>query len=103
MKKIFIILGVVAILALGIIFAKINFTGNVIENEGDTSITLKVAIPCSGHASLIENELNKLLGISNVNFRLPNYFDVKYDSSKVSKQEILSLNIFKQYKATEVN
>lgn len=104
MKKIFIILGIAAILVLGIVFvfAKINFTGNAIENEGDAVITLKVAIPCPGHASLINNELKKIQGVSNVEFRVPNYFDVRYDSAKVSKQEILSLNIFNQYKATEV-
>ena len=100
-KKIFIIVGIViAVLAFGIIFAKITFTGNSIREE-DSAITLKVAIPCSGHASLIINELKKLQGVSNVEFRSPNYFDVRYDSTKVSKQEILSLNIFKQYKATE--
>ena len=97
------ILGVITILVLGIVFvfAKINFTGNSVE-EGDSAITLKVAIPCSGHASLIKTELKKLQGVSSVDFRVPNYFDVRYDSAKVSKQEILSLNIFNQYKATEV-
>ncbi len=101
MKKIFIVLGFIAILVLGFIFVKGNFTGNPIEESGDV-ITLMVAIPCSGHAYLIEDGLNKLQGVLSVNFRFPNYFNVKYDSTKISKQEILLLNIFKQYKATEV-
>ena len=102
MKKIFIVLGVIAILALGVMFAKGNFTGNSIEDDKNSLITLKVAIPCSGHAGLIKSELNGLQGISSVKFKIPNTFDVRYDSSKISKQEILSLNIFKQYKATEL-
>lgn len=101
MKKIFIVLGVIALLALGFVFVKGNFTGNSVE-EGGEVITLKVAIPCPGHAYLIENGLKNLQGVSSVDFRFPNYFDVSYDSSKISKQEILSLGIFKQYKAAEV-
>lgn len=104
MKKIFIVLGITAILILGAVFAfaKLNFTGNAVENGEENKTTLKVAIPCPGHAWLIESWLDKLDGVSNVEFRFPNYFDVTYDSAKVSKQEILSLNIFKEYKATEV-
>lgn len=103
-KKIFIVLGVIVILALGIIFTKTIFTGDSVEDiGGNVGLTLKVAIPCPGHAYLIENGLKNLQGVSSVDFRFPNYFDVRYDSTKISKQEILSLGIFKQYRATEVN
>jgi copper chaperone CopZ len=61
---------------------------------------LGVDIPCSGHAPLISDELKKIDGVSSVQFSLPNVFDVKYDSSKASKQQILSLEVFKTYKAT---
>jgi len=33
-------------------------------------------------------------------FTLPNIFEVKYDSAKVTQQQILSLEVFKTYKAT---
>ena len=75
-------------------------TGNILANNALSSIKLTVDIPCSGHAPLISDELKKLEGISNVQFSLPNVFDVKYDSSKTTKQQILSLEVFKTYKAT---
>jgi copper chaperone CopZ len=78
-------------------------TGNLIgasSLNNLSSIKLQVDIPCSGHAPLISDEIKKLDGISSVQFNLPNAFDVSYDSSKTSKQQILSLEIFKTYKAT---
>ena len=71
------------------------------ENLNNIStIKLQVDIPCSGHAPLISNELKTINGVSDVKFSLPNIFDVKYDSTKTSKQQILSLDVFKEYKAT---
>jgi copper chaperone CopZ len=76
-------------------------TGNLIGSISSlSSIRLGVDILCSGHAPLISDELKKIDGVSSVQFSLPNVFDVKYDSSKVSKQQILSLEVFKTYKAT---
>lgn len=78
-------------------------TGNLISATNVnslSSIRLSVDIPCSGHAPLISDELKKIIGISSVQFSLPNVFDVKYDSSKTNKDQILSLEIFKTYKAT---
>jgi copper chaperone CopZ len=76
-------------------------TGNLIGSISSlSSIRLGVDIPCSGHAPLISDELKKIDGVSSVQFSLPNVFDVKYDSSKASKQQILSLEVFKTYKAT---
>jgi len=63
-------------------------------------IQLQVDIPCSGHASLITDELKKIDGVSGIQFSLPNVFNVTYDNSKTSKQQILELEVFKTYKAT---
>jgi hypothetical protein len=62
---------------------------------------LKVDIPCPGHAPLIIGELQKI-GVSGVKFSFPNLFDMSFDSSNVSKEQILGLEIFKTYKASVV-
>lgn len=79
-------------------------TGNAISTAGyvqnDLSIIkLKVDIPCPGHAPLISQELKSIDGIADIKFGFPNIFDVKYDASKASKQQILSLDVFNTYKA----
>lgn len=66
---------------------------------GLSEMTISVAIPCSGHASLIIDELKKA-GVDEVVFNLPNFFVIKYDISKVDKSKILGLDVFKTYKAT---
>jgi copper chaperone CopZ len=65
-------------------------------------LTLQVNIPCPGHASLISGELRKVSGVSNVKFSMPNLFEVTYDPSKASKEQILALDIFGQYPAKVV-
>jgi hypothetical protein len=67
-----------------------------------SSLKLQVDIPCSGHAPLITQELKTINGVTGVKFSLPNVFDVKYDSAKASKAQILSLDVFKTYKATVI-
>jgi hypothetical protein len=62
-------------------------------------ITLKVDIPCPGHAPLISEELKTINGVNLVKFKFPNYFDVKYDSSITSQKEIFSLEVFEEYPA----
>jgi copper chaperone CopZ len=69
-------------------------------NNGLSLIQLQVDIPCPGHASLITDELKKIDGVSGIQFSLPNVFNVTYDNSKTSKQQILELEVFKTYKAT---
>jgi len=76
--------------------AQTNSGSTSIESE---TISLKVAIPCPGHAPLIIDELNKVSGVENVKFEFPNKFTVTYNSAKTSKNTILSLDIFKEYKA----
>lgn len=67
------------------------------------SLQLKVEIPCPGHAPLITNELKTINGVQNVKFSFPNNFEVTYDSSKASKETILALSVFNEYKATVVS
>jgi len=68
-----------------------------------SSIILKVNIPCPGHAPLIIQELKKIEGVLDVEFTIPNLFEVKYDPSKTSKEKLLSLEVFNIYKATVIN
>jgi len=82
-------------------------SGSALANvyaDGNSSniqtLRLQVDIPCSGHAPLITSELKSISGVINVKFSFPNIFDVYYDSSKTSKEQILSLEVFKTYKAS---
>lgn len=75
----------------------------LIETSVSSSLTLKVDIPCPGHAPLITTELLKINGVKEVKFSFPNLFDVKYNSLKTSKEEMLSLKVFNAYKATVIN
>lgn len=86
-------------------FAQPSHTGYLANystggNSGLSSLSLKVDIPCYGHAPLISGELKSVDGVTEVRFTFPNIFDVKYDSTKTSKEKILSLEVFKTYKAT---
>lgn len=78
------------------LIANIGVTGEV---TGNSLLKISVAIPCSGHASLISGELKSLEGVSSVEFSLPNKFTIDYDSTKVSKKKILALEVFKEYPA----
>jgi len=79
-------------------------SGNAIAADGSSTglslLKLQVDIPCSGHAPLITGELKTINGVAGVQFDFPNIFSVKYDPTKTSKQQILSLDVFKTYKAT---
>ncbi|MFA5392396.1 MAG: hypothetical protein WC306_01730 [Candidatus Paceibacterota bacterium] len=77
--------------------ASSNNTINQENNLANASIT--VQIPCSGHASLIINELKKDSGVGLITFEMPNIFKIKYDPKKTSPEKIVSLEIFKIYKA----
>lgn len=63
-------------------------------------VVLQVEIPCSGHASLITNELKKNKGIEKVTFTLPNIFRITYNPTITSEEEILGQEIFQSFKAT---
>jgi hypothetical protein len=68
---------------------------------GLSEIKLKVNIPCTGHASLIVDEL-KFAGVTEVVYSDPDEFDVMYDSSKITKDSILNLAVLKDFKAVEI-
>lgn len=77
---------------------------NQLTNADELStIRLKVGIPCPGHASLISQELKSLSGIKTVKFSFPNLFDVTYNPTMLSKEDILSLDVFNTYKANIIN
>ena len=68
-----------------------------------SEIILKVDIPCPGHAPLIIDELKKVDGVLNVKYDWPNIFSITFDSKKVSKERILSQEVFNSFKATIQN
>ena len=76
-------------------------TGNAVTTADD-ELTIQVSIPCSGHASLIIGELYTLEGVSDVGYRTGHYFDITYDSSISSKDDILALDVFNNYPATVI-
>jgi len=80
--------------------ANINSNGPLDKEKYSASLSLAVKIPCSGHASLIIDELKKNDWIGQVTFRMPNTFDVKYDAGKTSPEKILSMDIFKTFPVT---
>jgi hypothetical protein len=75
-------------------------SASAIPLEGTSSITLKVAIPCEGHATLISEGLKSIAGVEDVEYSPVSTFKVYYDLSKTSKEKILALDLFKEYKAT---
>jgi hypothetical protein len=65
-------------------------------------IELSVDIPCPGHAPLVTNEL-KSLGVDIVRFSFPNDFEIGYDPAKVTKEQILAIDVFEPYPATIIS
>lgn len=72
----------------------------IVANSSLTDLNLKVELPCSGHASLIMDEIKKNCSVESIKFELPNTFIIKYDPAKLSPEKVTSLEIFKTYKAT---
>jgi hypothetical protein len=69
-----------------------------LASTGLTKATLKVAIPCPGHSPLITEELKKIPGVEEVFFRLPNYFEIGFDSQKTTLEKILGVEVFRTYR-----
>ncbi len=85
------------------LLANVSATGNAISSDSATAdLSIKVAIPCPGHAPLITGELNTIKGVQSVRFGLPNKFYIAYNPQETSENDILSLEIFKTYKATKI-
>ncbi|MDD5651602.1 MAG: hypothetical protein PHF86_14505 [Candidatus Nanoarchaeia archaeon] len=95
MKKInFIILGLIVSIIFGL------YIVNSSSNTNYEKLTLQVKIPCPGHSGLIISQLENLEGVKNVEFKLPNLFEVSYNPNKINKEKLLNLNIFKEYEAS---
>ncbi len=104
MGKILIIAIVLLILSV-LVAAEVFVSKNsdaVKTTTASSSMTLNVAIPCPGHASLIKSELEKLDGVTSINYTPTTTFVVNFDSTKISEQDILSLDIFKEYPAVKI-
>lgn len=97
-------IGIFPILVNASLSNTMNPTGAAVSSFNTfETLKLKVDIPCSGHAALITSEVKSLTGIANIKFKFPDVFEISYAPSQVTKEQILSLNIFKEYPATLVN
>ncbi|OGJ13182.1 hypothetical protein A3K82_01215 [Candidatus Pacearchaeota archaeon RBG_19FT_COMBO_34_9] len=91
----------ISLLFFFVIFPLTANIGGVTAQVVGTSSLLKISvdIPCAGHASLITGELKTINGVEGVQFSMPNIFEVYYDKSRTSKEQMLSLDVFKEYPA----
>lgn len=83
--------------------ATANFNQNkqgVVSNIETSSITIKVAIPCPGHAPLISDELKKVEGVLSIRFNTPDLFNISYNTNQPVADKILTLDVFNTYKAS---
>lgn len=89
------------ILLFFFIFPFLANVGNVSAAEitGASVLGIAVDIPCPGHAPLISNELKTIKGVKGTEYSFPNKFDVYYNNSETSKEEILDLEVFEEYPA----
>jgi len=69
-----------------------------IESANSVELSLRVDIPCAGHAPLIIDELKKCKGIESIKFEPPNIFKITYDSVQTYPEEIMAVEILKTYK-----
>lgn len=85
--------------------ANLNLGGTKVLSERSNylKVNLSVDIPCSGHATLITDELKKIKGVGQVIFKSPNIFEVSYDHSQVTLEQILGAEVFKTFKAEILN
>jgi hypothetical protein len=75
---------------------------NIAINQVANTMAIKVDIPCSGHGPLIVDEIKKVNGVTGINYEPLNTFTINYDPSLTNETAILSLEIFKTYKATKI-
>ena len=73
------------------------------QNNQLAELSLNVKIPCSGHASLIIDEIKKDSAVQSVKYSLPDNFQIKYNPVKTSREKITGIEIFKTYPATVIN
>jgi copper chaperone CopZ len=75
-------------------------TGTLADVSSLSSIKMEVDIPCPGHAPLISEELKSVEGVASVKFSFPDNFEVMYDSTITSKEEMFSSDVFDSYPET---
>jgi hypothetical protein len=83
-------------------FASANNNNQTVAPKTMSSLTIKVDIPCSGHASLITSELKTINGVGNISYIPLSTFEISYDPSLTNPEAILSLEIFKTYPAKKL-
>jgi len=72
---------------------------SALDSGGTPFLEISSKIPCPGHAPLISDELKAVEGVKTVDYSFPNKFKIYYDSSLVSKEKILQLEIFEEFPA----
>lgn len=75
---------------------------NIDEQIYSEKLSLRVDIPCSGHAPIVTYELEQDEGIGNIIFKNPNTFNIKYNPDVTSPEKIKSLEIFKTFKLKNI-
>ena len=73
---------------------------SVTLSKNEELLTVQADIPCPGHAYLVFGDLKDFSGVENINFRFPNLFDISYNPQTVTTEEILSVEVFQNYKTT---
>ncbi len=81
------------------ILANIGSPNAKIEAASFLELSLRVDIPCAGHAPLIIDELKKIKGIESIKFESPDIFKITYDPVQTSPEKIMAAEILKTYKA----
>lgn len=71
-----------------------------VDKRNIALVRISVDIPCPGHAPLITSEVQKIDGILKTEYFFPNNFEVQYDATKTTLEEILNLEVFLEYPAT---
>jgi len=65
-------------------------------------VTLRVDIPCPGHAPLIIGELKKAPGVQTVKYESPDLFRVNLDKTVTSADKILAQEVFQSFPASVI-
>lgn len=72
----------------------------ILNTETNLSqLSLEIQLPCTGHATLISDEIKQNFQIENITFNEPNVFSIIYDPTKTSPDKILESKIFQTYPA----
>lgn len=97
-----IVVAIIIITGFFILTGTLNANATPVNTDNLEKLTLRVSIPCPGHAYLIKQSLNGLNGVEKIEYSPITTFVVFYDSNKTSEQDILNLDIFKDYPAKKV-